>query len=69
MIIELTSTVPVHGPRRSSARRIGFSSASRKPNWASPSANKVIFGGSVLLSPSSGEPTIASGYGPRLISR
>ncbi len=69
MIILLISTVAVHRRRLSSARRIGPSSASNKPNWKMPSAINVTLGGRVLLSPSSGDPTIASGYGPWLIRR
>ena len=64
MIMLLMSTVAVHRRRLSSARRIGPSRASSKPNWKTPSASKVILGGNVLLTSLSGELTMASGYGP-----
>ena len=64
----LISTVAAHTRIFDRNLHIGASMASSNPNWNTPRANNVIFGGSVLLSPSSGEPTMANGYGPLKIS-
>ena len=60
----LINTVAVQIRIPDNIRRIGPSIASSNPNWEMPSISKVIFGGSELLKPSSGDPTIAKGYGP-----
>ncbi len=60
----LITTVAVQIRISDNTRRSGPCSAMSSPNWQMPSISSVIFGGRELLSSSSGEPAMASGYGP-----